>query len=159
MTEDKTRKPVAVIGIGNVLFADDGFGMAVLERLRGEALSEGVDLVDGSTLGIGLIEYLKDYRAVIIVDAAEMDLAPGTLRTFRPRDVRSMERGTPLSLHSTDILGAVELAVALNLEIADIHVIAVQPEALEIRATLSPSVSAAIPSAVAAVRETIRDVL
>ncbi len=147
MTGD-IRKAIAVIGVGNSLYGDDGFGTAVVARLKDEPLPEDVDVIDAGAVGIDLLDYLTAYRQVIIVDAARMGLAPGTLKVFRPEEVRSLEAGSPLSLHSTDILGVIELAGALNEPIADIHVVAVEPEYLGPRDSLSPTAERAIPGAV-----------
>lgn len=146
---DMKRKPVAVIGVGNPLFGDDGFGIRVVEELRkAPDLPEGVDVIDGGSMGVELIEYLEDYRRVIIVDAAEMGLSHGEMRVVRPEEVRSLEKGKPLSLHSTDILGTIELGRVLNKTLADIYVVAVEPEILEIREGLSPKVEAAVKAAI-----------
>jgi len=147
-----TRKPVAVIGVGNPLYGDDGFGIAAIEALRKETLPPGVDLIDGGTLGVDLLEFLKDYRTVIIIDAAEMGLAPGTVRVFRPDEVRSLKPGHPLSLHHTDVLGVIELGKTLGETLADIYIVAVEPEVLEMREGLSAHVAVAFSSALREIR-------
>lgn len=154
MTESEdNRKPVAVLGVGNVLYGDDGFGPRLIEALEeGPPLPPGVDLIYAGPIGLELIEYLKDYRRVIIIDAAEMGIAPGEIRVFTPDDVRSMETGAGLSLHSTDVLGTVKLAKALGETIAAIHVIAVQPEFLGVHEGLSVAVQGAIAPAMDQVR-------
>ena len=154
MTDD-IRKPTAVIGVGNSLYGDDGFGAAVVGRLKDESLPEDVDVIDAGAVGIDLLDYLTAYRQVIIVDAARMGLAPGTVKVFRPEEVRSLEAGSPLSLHSTDILGVIELAGALNEPIADVHVVAVEPEYLGPRDSLSQSAERAVPRAVSEVLSAI----
>ena len=154
MSENGHTSRIAVIGVGNLLYADDGFGVRVVEALRA-APPAGADLIDGSTLGVGLIEYLKDYATVIIVDAADMGLAPGTLRVFQPDDVRNTKTGSPLSLHSADILGVIALGRALGETLADVYVVAVQPEMLGIREGLSDSVAASVAGAAEMVRGTI----
>jgi hydrogenase maturation protease len=143
------RKEIVILGIGNTLYADDGFGPRASEICAGRfAERDDVDVVDAGPIGIDLIEYLTDYRRVVIVDAAVMGLAPGTIRVFTPDEVRSAEKGANLSLHSTDILGVIELAKALEKPIADVHVVAVEPKVLEPREGLSEAVAAALPFAV-----------
>jgi len=150
------RKRVAVIGLGNVLHGDDGFGVRVIERLREERSCRvgfsprgfsDVDLIDGGSLGVDLIEYLTGYDRVIIVDAADMGLEPGELRTFTPDEVRSGETGTPLSLHSADVLGTIHLAETLGEPLAAIHIIAVQPASLAAGEGLSRAVGTTLKEA------------
>ena len=145
----------AVIGVGNILYGDDGFGPRVVERLEGEDLAPGVDVIDGGSIGIDLLDYLTEYDRVIVIDAAEMGLEAGTLRVFTPDEVRSLEKGTPLSLHSTDILGVIELAKALGKPIGDVHIVAVQPRFVGPREDLSEPVRAALERAAAQVRDLI----
>ena len=152
---DPARKPTAVLGIGNLLYGDDGFGPRVAQALAGQRLGEGVDVIDAGAIGVDLLDYLTEYRRVIIIDAADMGLEPGTLRTFAPEEVRSLKKGSQLSLHSSDILGVIELGAALGAKLADITVIAVQPELLAPGDRLSETVEAAVAGAAARVKELI----
>ena len=152
----REHRDVAVLGIGNLLYGDDGFGPRAAQALAHEELPEGVDVIDAGSIGVDLIDYLTEYRRVIIVDAADMGLEPGTLRVFAPDEVRSLKKGAPLSLHSTDILGVVELGRTLGKKLADITVIAVQPQLLAPGEALSEKAAAAIPEAVERVRSLLR---
>lgn len=149
MTED-ARKPLAVIGVGNVLFGDDGFGVRVIWELQKNPPS-GADLIDGGSLGLDLLDLLQSYWRVIIVDAADMALPPGTVKTFAPDDVRSIAPDDRLSLHSTDILGVIELGKALGETLADVTIVAVQPDFVGPKDGLSDVVARALPAAVEAV--------
>jgi len=151
MTENHI-KPVAVIAVGNTLYGDDGFGPRVLEEIKKEPLPERCDTIDASTMGVGLLEYLKGYERVVIIDAAEMGLEPGSVRAFKPDEVRSLEKGAVLSLHSADVLGVIALGKALAEQLADIHIVAVQPERIGLGEGLSDVVEAAVPEAVTQVK-------
>lgn len=75
---------VLVGGIGNVFLGDDGFGVAVVERLRAEPLPPGVDLVDFGIRGIDLAYALGGYDAAILVDTVRRGGAAGTLYVLEP---------------------------------------------------------------------------
>ena len=64
------RAPILILGIGNILLRDEGVGVRVVEALRGRALPDTVELVDGGTGGADLLEVVADRRVVIVVDAA-----------------------------------------------------------------------------------------
>jgi hydrogenase maturation protease len=151
MTEQGKNR-TAVIGVGNILYGDDGFGPRVVERLQGEDLGHGVDVIDGGSIGIDLLDYLTEYDRVIIVDAAQMGLEPGELRVFTPGQVRSLEKGAPLSLHSADVLGVIKLAGAIGKPIGDVHIVAVQPQFVGPHDGLSETVRPALDGAAAQVR-------
>ena len=89
-----SKKDTLILGVGNPLRRDDGIGPAVIQLLAenrdGYQIPSDIELVDGGTDGLGLIEYLKDYKKVVIIDAVETGLAPGTISVFTPEEARKM---------------------------------------------------------------------
>lgn len=72
-----------VLGIGNVLLADDGAGVRAAEALsRRLGDRPGLEVLDGGTLSFTLLEYIRDTRALIVFDAAELGAAAGEVRCF-----------------------------------------------------------------------------
>jgi len=71
-----------VLGIGNTLLTDEGVGIHVLDRLATEALPENVSLLDGGTLSFTLAGPIEEAEALVVVDAANLKSAPGTLQVF-----------------------------------------------------------------------------
>jgi hydrogenase maturation protease len=71
---------ILVAGIGNVFLGDDGFGVALVDRLAKRALPAGVEVVDFGIRGMDLAFAMQDgYDAVILLDATARGEAPGTL--------------------------------------------------------------------------------
>ena len=71
---------LVVLGIGNVLWADEGFGVRCVETLQREwTFAPHVDLIDGGTQGLYLIEHVQSATKLLIFDAIDYGLAPGTL--------------------------------------------------------------------------------
>lgn len=69
-----------VIGIGNLLFCDDGVGIIAVEYLKKNYLfSDGFELLDGGTLGFNLIEYFTEYDNVFIIDTLSIDDKAGEI--------------------------------------------------------------------------------
>ena len=74
------RERVLVAGIGNVFLGDDGFGVAVAQRLLARGAPAGADVVDAGIRGFDLAcALLDDYDAAILVDTVHRDGPPGTL--------------------------------------------------------------------------------
>ncbi|MGZ8255244.1 MAG: hydrogenase maturation protease, partial [Burkholderiaceae bacterium] len=73
------RTPLLVLGLGNVLLADDGVGSAAVAELhdRYEPCA-GARVLDGGTLGLSLLPYLDAADIVILVDAIRADAPPGS---------------------------------------------------------------------------------
>jgi hydrogenase maturation protease len=106
------RREALVLGIGNVLWADEGFGVRAVEALHAAyAFPEGVALADGGTLGLALYEPIALARRLLVLDAVDFALAPGTVKILRGDDVPAWGRAK-LSPHQTglnDVLALLQL--------------------------------------------------
>jgi len=106
------RGEVLVIGIGNLLWADEGFGVRAVEALHVRyAFPPAVLLKDGGTLGLNLYEDVAAARRVLVFDAIDFALPPGTLRVLRGTEVPAWGR-TKLSPHQVgfnDVLALAQL--------------------------------------------------
>jgi hydrogenase maturation protease len=140
---------VLVLGIGNVLWADEGFGVRAVESLHAAyAFPETVTLQDGGTLGLNLYEQIAGARRVLVFDAIDFDLAPGTLRVLRDADVPAWGRAklSPHQVGFNDILALAQL----NGRVPDsIVAIGVQPVELnDFGGSLTDPVRARLPEAI-----------
>lgn len=73
-------KPILVLGLGNVLLKDDGFGPTLLDRLRTRyTCADEIEFVDGGTIGLGLLNQLSGRSAVLILDAFRTGQPAGTV--------------------------------------------------------------------------------
>ena len=76
---------ILVACVGNVLRHDDGFGVAVARALEAEPLPDGVDLIETGIGGMSVVQQLMDgYDALIVVDAVDRGVAPGTIWVLEP---------------------------------------------------------------------------
>jgi hydrogenase maturation protease len=146
---------VLVLGIGNLLWADEGFGVRAVELLHARyALPEAVTLMDGGTQGLLLLDPVCSASHVIVFDAIDYKLPPGTLRVLRDAQV-PMWSDTVMSLHQASFMELLSLAQLKGRFPQRITVIGVQPELLDdLGGSLSDSVKARLDEAVSiAVRE------
>lgn len=71
---------VLVVGVGNVLHGDDGFGVAVAQRLAERELPAGVAVAETGIGGIHLVhELMAGYDALVVVDTVDRGRPPGTV--------------------------------------------------------------------------------
>ena len=93
-----------ILGVGNILFTDEGIGVRALEWLREHFLfPENVTLLDGGTLGIGLMDALLQCDRVYVLDAVLCDKAPGSICRLTDNDLRKSMSFRD-SLHQTDLV-------------------------------------------------------
>ncbi|MCX7838718.1 MAG: hydrogenase maturation protease [Anaerolineae bacterium] len=147
----RKMKPILILGLGNPLQGDDGVGCRVVQALQARPLPNNVEVLDGGTPGIGLLNLIEGRARVIIVDAAEMGLAPGEFRRFTANQVTLTGAAQRLSLHRSGVADALALAQALNLQLPEIVFFGVQPASVEWRASLSPTVHDAVPRVIDAI--------
>lgn len=144
-------KPTLVLGLGNPLQRDDGVGIRVVAELERRTLPPHVEVMDGGTPGVGLINLMEGRARVVIVDAAEMGRQPGEVVRFRAEDVKLTGSSARFSLHRSGVADALALADALGVSLPEIVVYGVQPAHVEWGESLSAPVSAAIPGLVDAI--------
>ena len=143
------RVEALVLGIGNILWADEGFGVRAVEALHAScAFPAAVTLRDGGTLGLNLYEQVAGARRVLVFDAIDFHLAPGTLRVLRDAEVPAWGRAK-LSPHQVGFNDVLALA-RLNGRAPDaIVAIGVQPVELnDFGGSLTDPVRERLPEAV-----------
>ena len=140
---------VLVLGIGNLLWADEGFGVRAVEQLHaGHALPESVTVMDGGTQGLLLLEPVCSADAVLVFDAIDFRLPPGTLKVLRDAEVPVWSE-TTMSLHQASFMELLSLAQLRGRFPTRITVIGVQPEVLDdLGGSLSACVRARLDEAV-----------
>jgi hydrogenase maturation protease len=146
---------ILVAGIGNVFLGDDGFGSAVAAALADAPLPNGVEVADFGIRGMDLAYALRDYDAAVLVDAAPLGEAPGTLAVVEPE----LDRGeAEIETHAMDPVRVLRLARELEGLPRRTLVVACEPETIpdptgeEIVGELSAPVRAAVAEAVELVR-------
>ncbi len=140
---------VLILGIGNLLWADEGFGVRCIETLGARhAFDDRVRLLDGGTQGIYLVNQLEGVGHLIIFDAIDYGLPPGTLKVVRDGDVPRFLGAKKMSLHQVGFQDVLAMADLLGALPPRLLLIGVQPERLEdYGGSLSPAVKAMIEPA------------
>jgi len=145
---------VLVLGLGNVLCADDGLGVVALEALRrGTEPAENVRLLDGGTLGLALLAHLEDADEVLVLDAVRAEGEVGSLVRLEDDEVEvaARERLSPHQVGVADLLSALRWRGTTPSRLVLLGLV---PGSLEPELGLTPEVKARIPAlAAAALRE------
>lgn len=106
-----SEQRVVVMGLGNLLWADEGFGVRVAERLYAHYhWPEYVEIVDGGTQGLNLLGYVESASHLLILDAIDYGLEPGTLRTYAGERIPAYLSAKKMSLHQNSFSEVLALA-------------------------------------------------
>ncbi|MBL8307275.1 MAG: HyaD/HybD family hydrogenase maturation endopeptidase [Rubrivivax sp.] len=151
-------KHIVVLGIGNVLWADEGFGVRCVEALQQRwDFAPHVSLVDGGTQGLYLVQHVQAAKKLLIFDAIDYGLAPGTLKLIENEDVPRFMGAKKMSLHQTGFQEVLSLAQLTEQYPEQVLLIGCQPEELEdFGGSLRPSVKLALEDALALGVERLR---
>ncbi|MBS0357363.1 MAG: HyaD/HybD family hydrogenase maturation endopeptidase [Proteobacteria bacterium] len=146
---------ILVLGIGNLLWADEGFGVRCVEALAERyALPDNVTAMDGGTQGLYLLPYVEEAQRLLVFDAVDYGDAPGTLRVVVGSEVPRFMGAKKMSLHQTgfqEVLASAELLGRLPEELV---LIGCQPVELEdFGGSLRDAVKAQIEPALAVAGE------
>ncbi len=143
-----------VLAIGNSIRTDDGAGPHVVESLRTSFTSDSVDWIDGGTLSFTLLPEISNRDALVVVDAADLGKAPGTVTVAIEQDMdRLLSRGKLSTAHEvsvTDMLSTAALMQQLRERPA---LVCIQPEYTGWGTEPTARVATAIPHACAQVRQ------
>lgn len=137
------RAPVLVLGVGNILLRDEGLGVRAAEALGRMALPEGVEVVDGATAGADLIDIISEREKVVVIDAVQAQVAPGTVMRFTGEDFAAREV-VEMSLHQVGFVEALHMAGLLGCAPGEVVVYGVRPEVVEWGLELSNAVKDAV---------------
>jgi hydrogenase maturation protease len=153
-----TEHRILILGIGNLLWADEGFGVRVAEELdRLYDFGTEVTVMDGGTQGIYLLNHVCDADVLVIFDAVDFGLAPGTLHLVRDADVPRFLGAKKMSLHQTGFQEVLAMAALTGRCPRHLLLVGVQPAELEdYGGSLRPEVKAQIEPAMAAALEYLR---
>ena len=141
-----------VLGLGNILWADEGFGVRTVEALNAAyRFPDDVRLMDGGTQGIFLLPWVRAAKRLLILDAIDFGLEPGELRVMHQEDVPRFMGVKKVSMHQAgfqEVLMSAQLAGEFPTRIA---LVGVQPELLnDYGGSLRPVVRNRVDEAVAA---------
>lgn len=140
---------ILVLGIGNVLWADEGFGVRAVETLhRDYDFSPAITVMDGGTQGLYLLQHVQQAERVLIFDAVDYGLPPGALKIVRDGEVPEFMGAKKMSLHQVGFQETLAAARLTEQYPARLTLIGVQPRELEdYGGGLTPEVQACVPTA------------
>ncbi len=125
-------KKTLILGIGNILWADEGFGVRTVEQLdQHYRFENNVTLMDGGTQGIYLVQFVEECEILVVFDAIDYGLEPGTMKLIEGDDVPRFMGAKKMSLHQTGFQEVLMMAEMLGRYPKHLLLVGVQPVQLE----------------------------
>jgi hydrogenase maturation protease len=146
---------VLILGVGNLLLSDDGFGVHVVNALREIPLPPNVTLIEAGIVSHQLIPEFHAADLLIFIDAVEAGDTPGSIFRFRPEDMQFMSQ-LKVSLHDMSLIDVLHMT-ALTGERPETIIIAVQPKDVKTCSMeLNDEVKAVIPKVIDLILEELK---
>jgi hydrogenase maturation protease len=152
------KKQLLILGIGNILWADEGFGVRCVEAMDAAwQFGDDVTVLDGGTQGLYLLHFLEEARYLIVFDAVDYGKTPGEMVIAKDDEVPRFMGAKKMSLHQTGFQEVIACASLAGRLPESMMLIGVQPEQLEdFGGSLRDVVKAQIPRALEVALEQIK---
>jgi hydrogenase maturation protease len=137
VSENASSRTTLVLGVGNPLMGDEGFGNHVIRRLREMRLPSHVRVEEGGVGGFNLLGSVEGVKQLLVVDVMMMGLPPGELRLLKPGPELREPGKRIISFHQVGVMELVSMWRLLGYE-PEIQFLLAQPQKIEWSTELSP---------------------
>ena len=136
---------ITVLGIGNIILSDEGFGVRVVESLKKNyEFPQNVQLVDGGTLGVELTHFIIDTKKLLIIDSIDGGADAGKI--FHLKDGEILNHFTQkISAHEIGIQDILTMLEVTGKKIPCVELIGAQPYNLDAGINLTPPMQKLLP--------------
>ncbi len=148
---------VTLIGIGNILMADEGVGVHAVRALEARCRAvPGLEIVDGGTSGLDLLPYIENRDRVLFVDAVTFRREPGYIGVLENQEIPALF-GAKDSLHHLGLMDVLAAAQLLEVAPKAICLIGIQPHTIATGLDLSPLLQDRLELLLAAIIAKLRE--
>ncbi|MDO5043699.1 MAG: HyaD/HybD family hydrogenase maturation endopeptidase [Coriobacteriia bacterium] len=138
---------IFVLGVGNILLGDEGLGVHAVRYLLEHFIFEPeIEIIDGGTMGMELIGYIKGAQKLLLIDAISSREKPGTILHFEHEDaIKNFNKD--ISAHEIGIQDILFInSLSNDKPINEVNVIGMPPESLEPSLDLSKTLEEQFPA-------------
>lgn len=153
--EKQPEHRTLILGIGNLLLSDDGVGIHAVRLLQEKVnFDNSVQVVDGGTCGLDLMQYLEGVDRLIILDAAKPDHTPGKITRITGEKVPAYLsiKTSPHEIGLPELLFAAKLTDIYPREVV---ILCVEAASLESGVVLTPAIMECLPDLIHLVQQEI----
>ena len=152
MTQKTGNGTTMVLGLGNILMGDEGFGVRIVRRLKEIDLPDNVRVEEGGVGGFNLLGLLEGVERLIVVDLMILPSPPGELKIFEAGPEMAEPGKVILSFHQVGVLDLMQMWSLIG-KVPEVKFVVTQPQSMELGDGLSPPPQAAADKAVEVVKE------
>ena len=150
-------KKIVILGVGNRLMGDDGFGPRIIEALEKRSLPENVELIDAGVGGMAILSWIENADKIVIVDSVQTNNEPpGTVYRFTDKELPPSDMFM-LSLHDLNLVDTINIGRVVQKMPEEIVILGVEVKRVaEFDDKLTPEVEAAMAEVIDLVLDEIK---
>lgn len=135
-------KKVIVVGVGNILFMDEGVGIYAAKYIeQNYILPQNLEVIDGGTLGFQLMSYYQEYDKVIILDTVSISDDAGSIYNLPAQELLGLGSYRQTA-HEVEVVEMLEICSMLD-RMAEVSIIGIVPDDIQqVRIDLSDALKA-----------------
>lgn len=136
------QKKVGILGIGNLLLSDEGFGIHTIHYLeKNYNFPDTISLNDAGTAGIYMAPFLEECDPILVIDVVDIKAAPGSVHYFNSHDIGTGIIFSKMSPHQLGLLEMLEICKLRDCNPETVDFFCIVPADLQTSMDLSPEVA------------------
>ena len=142
-------KKIALIGIGNIMFHDEGMGAYLVKYIEENYIvPSNLTIVEGGTLGFQLMTYYQEYDKIIVVGVGSKEGGVGTISSENAQEVMANESGIRKTANEVEITMMIEIC-SFHENMGEVQLITMTPQdIIEVKNGLTPEALCSMPKLV-----------
>ena len=153
----KAGKNTMVLGIGNIIMGDEGFGLHVIRRLKEIGMPDNIILEEGGVGGFELLGSLQGIEKLVVVDIMMLPLPPGELKVFEPGNPPSEPGKAIVSFHQIGVLELINMWQMIGNKEPEVTFVVTRPQTIDWGTELSQPLKPAVEKAAAMIKNLCAD--
>lgn len=154
----RAQKRIGILGLGNLLLSDEGFGVHFINYLTERyEVPEHVAVLDGGTAGIMMAPFIEDADILYVIDTVALQDQPGAIHRFSDHDIQAGNIHARMSPHQVGLLDILDLCRLRETAPQLTEMITVVPGDLSVAIGLTPALAAKLPEVMAILEKSLAD--
>lgn len=154
--DQNTNSSIILLGVGNILLTDEGLGVHIVNQFWEDYVcNPPITILDGGTMGMELLSYMRGMKQLILVDAINGGEAPGTVYGFTHEEMNQYFTDR-ISVHEVGMQDILRIRALQEDPLDDAVVIGIEPLSLELGLEVTPVVAQSIPAVIEKIVDQLR---
>ena len=155
--ENEINSTITLLGVGNILLSDEGLGVHIVNQFKEDYVcNPPVNVIDGGTMGMELLSYMRGMKKLILVDAINGGEVAGTVYEF-PHEEMNTYFTDRISVHEVGMQDILRIRALQEDPLEDATVVGIEPSSLELGLEMTPVVASSIPKVIEIIRRILTE--